>query len=135
MTSRKSDASDDKVTIRILSNADRDIAKKFVDACNLYTIIHLSKPKASDELSSRMHCAIRCIAEQLTWAGEKLCEHDWKRLLVASLYGQRILPSTSGDGFVILDKFTRDMSGPEKHDFTEYVYEFGAVRGVVFTER
>lgn len=82
-----------------------------------------------------MHCAIRCIAEQLTWAGEKLCEHDWKRLLVASLYGQRILPSTSGDGFVILDKFTRDMSGPEKHDFTEYVYEFGAVRGVVFTER
>lgn len=123
------------MTIQILSNADRDTAKKFVDACNLYTIIHLSKPKASAELSSRMQCAIRCVANQLTWAGEILSEHDWKRLLVGSLYGQRILPSTSGDGFVVLDKLTRDMSGPEKHDFTEYVYEFGAVRGVVFTER
>lgn len=81
-----------------------------------------------------MHCAIRCVAQQLLWAGEKLTEEEWKLLFVAGLYGQRVVASPNGTGFVVLQKRTRGMSGPQKFDLTEYVYSFGVERGVTFTE-
>jgi hypothetical protein len=96
--------------------------------------ITLTPPKASDELTARMHCAIRCIARQMEWAGRKLSEEEWKRLLVAGHFGQRVLPSPYGDTFVVIDQQTRNLSGPQKHDFVESIYEFGARNGVVFDD-
>lgn len=96
--------------------------------------ITLTPPKASDELTARMHCAIRCIAQQMEWAGRKLSEEEWKRLLVAGHFGQRVLPSPYSDTFVVIDQQTRNLSGPQKHDFVEAIYEFGARNGVVFDD-
>lgn len=120
--------------IVIRSDADRDEAKRLIDSAENACIFSLTPPKASDELTSRMHCAIRCIANQVLWAGEKLSEEDWKRLMVAALYGQRVLPSPSGIGFVVLDRRTSRMSGTQKFDLVEFVYSFGAERGVVFDD-
>lgn len=105
-----------------------------IDTLQLPAYLSVTPPRASDELTARMHCAIRCVAQQVDWAGEKLSEDDWKRLLVAGLYGQRVLPSPSGKGFVVLDRKTSRMSGPMKYDLTEFVYAFGAERGVIFDE-
>lgn len=109
----------------------KNLLENFPRPCTL----SITPPKASDELTSRMHCAIRCIAKQLTWAGERLNEEDWKRLLVAGIFGQRVLPSTTGKGFVVLDRRTGRMSGTQKYDLTEFIYAFGAERGVVFDEQ
>lgn len=127
-------ATEDTKRIVIRSEADRQEAKKLVDNAENACIFSLTPPKASDELTSRMHCAIRCVAKQLLWAGEKLSEEDWKRLLVAALYGQRVMPSPSGSGFVVLDRSTARMSGTQKFDLTEWIYSFGAERGVTFDE-
>lgn len=96
--------------------------------------VRLTPPRASDEMTARFHCAIRCLARQLKWAGEKLSEEDWKRLIVATVCGQRVIPSIDGKGFVVLDRQTRTMSGAMKSDLTEFIYAWGAERGVVFDD-
>lgn len=126
------DAPEDPVKLVIRSEADRREAHRLIDLCRFSTTISITPTRASDELTGRMHCAIRCVARQVLWAGEKLTEEEWKLLFVAGLYGQRVVPSPDGKGFVVLQKQTRGMSGPQKYDLTEYVYEFGASRGVTF---
>lgn len=135
MTSKpETGATEDTIKVTIRSDADKAEAHRLIDLCNKSTIMTLTPPRASDELTSRMHCAIRCIAKQVVWAGEKLGEEDWKRLLVAGIYGQRVLPSPGGKGFVVLDRKTSRMSGSQKYDLTEFIYAFGAERGVLFDE-
>lgn len=118
----------------IRSDADKRVAIEAIKACNLSTMMTLTPPRASDELTGRMHCAIRCVAKQLPWDGEYLSEEDWKRFLVASLYGQRVLRAANGDHLVVLDRHTSRLSGPQKFDFTEFVYAFGSEHGVVFDD-
>lgn len=81
-----------------------------------------------------MHCAIRCIAKQVEWDGEKLNEEDWKRLLVGSLAGQRVVRAVDSGGWVVLDKRTSRMSGPQKFDLVEFMYAFGSQHGVIFDD-
>ena len=128
------EATEASIKLVIRSEADRTHAKEALDSLQLPIYASFTPPRASDELTARMHCAIRCIAQQVVWAGEHLSEEDWKRLLVAAHFGQRVLPSPGGSGFVVLDRKTSRMSGPQKYDLTEYVYAFGAVRGVIFIE-
>ena len=132
--SAETGATEATTKMMIRSDDDKRVAIEAIKACKECTMMTLTPPKASDELTGRMHCAIRCVAQQVEWAGEKLSEEDWKRLLVAALYGQRVLPSPSGSGFVVLDRSTARMSGPQKFDLTEFIYSFGAERGVQFDE-
>lgn len=118
----------------IRSDEDRKEAHRLLDAHQLPVYLSLTPPKASDELTSRMHCAIRCVAQQTTLFGEPLTEEEWKLVFVAAMYGQRVVRHPCGKGFIVLQKKTRDMSGPQKYDLTELVYSFGAERGVVFDE-
>lgn len=81
-----------------------------------------------------MHCAIRCVAKQVEWYGERLTEEEWKLIFVASVYGQKVVASPNGRGWVVLQKQTRNMSGAQKHDLTEYIYAFGAEHDVIFDD-
>lgn len=135
MTSKDEMGATEATTKLLLhSEEDRKHAHQVLDSHQLPVYLSITPPRASDELTARMHCAIRCIAQQVVWAGEKLSEEDWKRLFVAALYQQRVVPSPTGRGFVVLDMKTSRMSGPQKYDLTEYVYAFGAERGVIFDD-
>lgn len=116
--------SDEKVLVTQNLLAELDVPYKMI----------LTPPRASDELTARFHCAIRCVAKQVKWAGEKLTEEDWKRLIVATVLGQKVVPSLDGKGFVVLDRRTRSMSGSMKHDLVEWIYAWGSERGVVFDD-
>lgn len=133
-TKTETEAFEDTQKMQILTLKDRQTAKNLIDLCKERSILSITPPRASDELTSRMHCAIRSVARQLKWAGEKLTEEEWKLLFVAGLYGQKVVPSPNGRGFVVLQKQTRGMSGSQKYDLTEYVYAFGTEHGVVFDE-
>jgi len=130
----EAEATEASITLVIHSKADVTEAHRLLDTLTPPYTLRTTPPKASDELTARMHCAIRCVAKQVVWAGERLCEEDWKRLFVAAVYQQRVLPSPDGKGFVVLDKRTSRMNGQMKYDLTEYIYAFGAARGVVFDE-
>lgn len=110
------------------------VTKEFLAQLDVPYKMVLTPPRASDEMTARFHCAIRCLAKQLKWAGEKLSEEDWKRLIVATVLGQKVVPSLDGKGFVVLDRRTRAMSGSMKSDLTEFIYAWGAERGVVFDD-
>jgi hypothetical protein len=119
--------------MQILTREDRDLARKAVEFCNERSIITITPPKASDELTSRMHCAIRCVANQLEWCGEYMTEAEWKLWFVAAVYGQKVVEGPDGQ-WIVLQKQTRGMSGAQKFDLTEAVYAFGSEHGVVFDD-
>lgn len=122
----------DQVKLRINTPSDKTEAKRLVDLCKKSTIMILRPPLASDELTGRMHCAIRCVAKQATLAGETLSEDDWKAVFVAAHYGQKLVRFEGR--WIVVQKQTRDMSGPQKYELTELVYAWGSQNGVVFDE-
>lgn len=116
----------------IRSETDRKAAIEALTNVQLPTILHLTPPKASDELTSRLHCAIRAVAKQATLSGEKLCEEEWKLIFVAAQYGQKVVRFNGR--WIVIQKQTRNMSGPQKFDLTELVYAYGSEHGVIFDE-
>jgi len=127
-------ASEDAIRMELRREEDRYLAKKLIDSVKIPSTLTLTPPRASDELSARMHCAIRAVQKQVKWAGERLSEEDWKRLFAATMYGQRVVPSLDGKSFVVLDRRTSRMSSAQKSDLVESIYEFGAARGVIFED-
>ena len=96
--------------------------------------VTLSPTKATEEQTARMHCAIRCISRQVEWAGRKWNEEEWKRILVAGFFGQRVVPSPVGDSLVVIDVQTRNLSKSQKADFIDQLYAFGSEHGVEWDE-
>lgn len=90
----------------------------------------LMPPKATEEQTSRMHCAIRCIARQVEWAGRKWSEEEWKRILVAGFFGQSVVPCPFGDSLVVIDVQTRNLSRAQKAEFIDQLYAFGSEHDV-----
>lgn len=78
---------------------------------------------------------VRDIARQLDWAGERMDEEDWKRLILASAYGQDVVPSIFGNGFVVRNKRrVRDMPMPTMAELITQMLAFGYERGVKWTD-
>ena len=78
---------------------------------------------------------VRDIAQQLEWAGEKMDEEDWKRIILASAYGQEVIPSIFCDGFVVRNKRRiRDMPMPTMCDLITQLMAFGNERRVQWTD-
>lgn len=69
------------------------------------------------------------VAKQKPWAGQWLDKEDWKRLFVAAIYGQQILPGLEG-GFVVLNKLTRKMRVAECIEVIDYIRHWGDSQGV-----
>jgi len=125
---------DDVWELFVDSEEKKLVTKSFLENCEAPFTVRLTPPRASDEMTARFHCAIRCLAKQVEWAGGKLTEEEWKRLVVATYLGQRVVPSLDGNGFVVLDRRTRAMSGTMKSQLTEFIYAWGAERGVFFDD-
>ena len=78
---------------------------------------------------------VRDISRQVKWAGETLDEEDWKRLILAGAYGQRVVPNPIGEGFIVMNK--RRSSGlpiTDTSDLIEQLFAFGAEHKVVWTD-
>lgn len=87
------------------------------------------------EQNRKMHAMIRDIANQVEWAGERMDEHEWKLLLLAAAYGQKIIPNPFGGSFIV--KNNRRSSGlykPEMADLITQIQVFGDERGVRWSD-
>lgn len=117
----------------VLSETNRDSLHKVLDQSENGTILELRPPRRSDDQNRRFHASIRDVAQQVEWAGDYLSEEDWKRVFIASFYGQRVVPGLLG-GFVVLSKKSSEMSIAELSELQEFIYAFGSERGVVWTQ-
>jgi hypothetical protein len=87
----------------------------------------------NDAQNRKFHAMVRDIAEQLEWAGQKMDEEDWKRLLLAAKYEQEVVPNPldSQRGFIVRNKRrSRGLTVPEMAEFITEIQVFGDERGV-----
>jgi hypothetical protein len=78
---------------------------------------------------------VRDISKQVKWAGEFLDEEDWKRLILAGAYGQKVVPNPIRDGFIVMNN--RRSSGLPVTDTSDLITQllvFGFDHQVVWTD-
>jgi hypothetical protein len=67
--------------------------------------------RTSDQ-NRKFHAMVRDIADQLTWAGARWSEEDWKRLFLGAKFGQPIVPNPFTHGICVMNaKRSRDSDG------------------------
>jgi hypothetical protein len=96
----------------------------------------LNEPICSWEQKKRFHAMVRDIARDIpVWCEMRMDEEDWKRLLLAGAYGQKVIPNPIGDGFLVMNKArVRDMEKPNMTDLITQMMVFGNERGVQWTD-
>lgn len=90
------------------------------------------KRKRTPDQNSKLHAMCADVARQVPWAGGMLDTEEWKRIFVAAIYGQRVVPGLDGE-FVVLNKRTSRMKVAECAEVIERIYAFGAEKGVVWS--
>jgi NinB protein len=93
-------------------------------------------PRSRDH-NARFHAMVRDIAHQVTWAGERLGEEDWKRLLLAAKFGQKVVPNplTDGIGFVVMNgRASRSLTNAEMEEMLGEIEAFGALQDVTWSK-
>jgi hypothetical protein len=86
--------------------------------------------------NARFHAMVRDIAKQVKWAGELLGEEDWKRLLLAAKFGQKVVPNPlTGIGFLVMnERRSRTLTNAEMEEMIGEIEAFGAEHGVDWTD-
>ena len=72
------------------------------------------------------------VARQVEWHGQRLSAEDFKDMASAALTRQRVVPGIDG-GFVVLGQRTSKMTVREMSELIEFLYAFGAERGVTWS--
>lgn len=88
------------------------------------------------EQNKKFHALLRDIARQVKWAGEIIDEEDWKRLMLAAKYQQRIVPNPLGyPGFIVMNvRRSKHLSIEEMSEFIQEIEAFGALQGITWSE-
>jgi hypothetical protein len=99
-------------------------------------VIEIKAADKSREQEEKYHAMIGEIARQASHAGAKWSPDDWKRLLVdqfckdGGIKTGVVVPNLSGDGIVQLGFQTRKFSKEQASEFVEWLYAWGAERGI-----
>ena len=73
------------------------------------------------------------VSRQVEWHGQRLEPEEWKDFFTAALKRQKVIPGMDG-GFVVLGSSTSEMTKEELAEMIEFIYAFGAQKGVTFNE-
>lgn len=85
------------------------------------------------EQNAKFHAMVADIAAQVPWAGEMMEREDWKRLLLAAMYGQRTVPNPLDPqaAFIVVNtKRSRSLRAVSMSEFLMEIEAFGANQGV-----
>lgn len=138
---------DDRKTVILSTPRARDTALQYVREApeGFFVVVEPAKKKRIQE--ERYHAMIGDIAKQCDFMGQRWHTEDWKRLLVDLFaaymrelgtplhHDGRVLPSLDHKRIVQLGIQTREFYVREASDFIEFLFAFGAERGVVWSEK
>lgn len=114
--------------------------------------VRVSEPKKRRAQEERYHAMIGDIADQCDYHGRPLPRESWKRLLVEAMVhilreearaqgkpdpfpaSGQVLPSLDGLRIVQVEVLTRTFTVSQASAFIEYLFAFGAERGVRWTD-
>ena len=87
------------------------------------------------EQNAKFHAMCRDLARQLKWAEMRLEEEDWKRLLLAAKYEQKVVPNPFKYGFVVVNsKRSRDLNMEQFSEFLMEIQAMGDEHGIEWTD-
>lgn len=94
-------------------------------------VVTISEATRTNEQNRLLWPLLTCLAQQITWHGQKLTPDDWKHMLTSTLKKQRVVPGIDG-GFVVMGLSTSQMSKADFSELVELIYAFGAQHNVNF---
>lgn len=68
------------------------------------------------------------------WGGLKLSKQNWGRLLVAAVYGQKMVPDLNGNGFVFVDARTSRMTNAQISEVIAFAEAWCAEQGIELSD-
>lgn len=68
------------------------------------------------------------------WGGLKLSKQNWFRLLVAAVYGQKMVPDLNGNGFVFVDARTSRMTKAQISEVIAFAEAWTAQQGIQLSD-
>lgn len=92
-------------------------------------VLEIRPEKRSDAQNRTLWSALRDVAGQVDWYGNKLSDEEWKHVFSASLKRQKVVPGLDG-GFVVLGQSTSRMTKGEFSELMELIWAFGSEREV-----
>lgn len=96
------------------------------------------EPTRSLDQNARMWAMLTDVSKQVEWpvngVSQKLAPEDWKAIITASLSQENRMAMGLRGGFVMLGKRTSKMGVREMTEVIEFLYAFGAERGVRWSE-
>lgn len=90
------------------------------------------------EQNKKFHAMVRDIAAQVKWADDYMDEEEWKRLFLAALWGQKVVPNPLNpqSAFIVINtRRSRGLVKPEMADLIAEIEVFGNERGVAWSEQ
>lgn len=141
-----------KQTFFMAHDMARANAARAVQAAPDGYMVQISEPTKKREQEEKYHAMIGDIARQCDYHQKKLKAESWKRLLVEAMVfilreeakgqgkpdpfptGGTLLPSLDGMRIVQVEVLTRNFSAAQASQFIEYLYAFGAEKGVRWSE-
>ena len=97
-------------------------------------IVRAVRSRRSLEQNARMWAMLADVARQVQWPVNgvmtTLEPEDWKSLVTAAVKSETRMAAGLSGGFVMLGRKTSTMSVQEMTDVIEYLFAFGAERGV-----
>lgn len=102
-----------------------------------FSRVELKGPARTLPQNSKLWPMLTDVAEQATWNGEKLTEHEWKDMFTGAVKvaggGVRAVPGLEG-GIMLLGLHTSDMSVEEMADLLTYMLKWGDEHGVIWSD-
>lgn len=102
--------------------------------------VTIEPPRRTLDQNAALHAALTEVAEQVEWHGKKMPMDIWKRLCTAAWLREKgeapdMVPALDGHGFDIIYHHTSKLTIPQMSELLEWVYAFGAEKGIKFSER
>lgn len=121
-------------TFRLINDAVRERAQRWLRACPDGTIVETRDPTRSLEQNALLWARLNEIAKQVEWYGSYLNADDWKDILTASLRKARVVPGIDPGSCVALGLRTSKISVTEMTMLLDLIDAFAAERGVIFSD-
>ena len=93
----------------------------------------------NNDQNAKLHAMCRDVSKQMKWDGERLDTEDWKRIFTAGWMKAtertvKLVRSLDGNDFVPIFQRTSRLSTKEMAELIEFIYAWGADKGINFFE-
>ena len=117
----------------IVNEAVRERAIKWLRDLPLGMVAEFKEVSRSLAQNAAMWPALNDVSRQVEWAGKKRTREQWKDIFTGSLFKGELVPNIDSMGVIALGVKTSTLSKKDFCELLEYIYAFGALRGVEFS--